>query len=156
MHITKLNNNILNNRQTDKFDYMIYKHFEHLVEQPKLMHSYEKIKELLDSKDTQIYLLMKKTSIYGYVVCSKMSLTDGRKVLFINYIFTSPQHRHNGYGNILLNYIMKYAKSSNVDGIMLICNTTDKKIHDWYARHGFMLDFHLRRYEKYDVMYKSA
>ena len=50
--------------------------------------------------------------------------------------------------------IKKQADIKYCDGLMLIYDTTQKKLRIFYDRNGYMLDFHLRRYEKNDVFYK--
>lgn len=144
------------NRKTHKLDYVVYTNFENLVQYPKLKHTYDEINNMFNSPNTYMYVCMEDKNMVGYVICSIMILDDGRKVLFVNYIFVAKSHRSSGIGNMLLTHINKIGNISHLDGIMLICDTEDKKVCDWYARHGFMLDVHLRRYEKYDVFYKTC
>jgi len=143
-------------RKTKKLEYMIYTNFKHLSQYPNLLHTNNEIIKLLTSKNIQFYLYIKKAKIAAYLVGDIIDLGSGsRKVLFINYIFVAKAFRSAGIGNILLNYAQKVARDKNIDGIMLVCDTENTPVHDWYLRHGFMLDLELRRYEKYDVLYKN-
>lgn len=146
---------VLNKRKTKKLDQMIYKNFIHIADNPILMHNYKEIKNILSSNDVQFYLYFYKNKILGYLVGTIMKLSDGRRVFYITYIYVAKDARQFGIGNKLLNFAKRCAANMYLDGIMLTCDTENKKVYSWYTRHGFMLDMQLRKYERYDVLYNS-
>jgi hypothetical protein len=39
---------------------------------------------------------------------------------------------------------------------MLICDTEDEPVYNFYLRKQYMPDMNLRRYEKHEVMYRNS
>ena len=134
---------------------MIYNNFHDLSKYPKLLHTTDEISKLLNSNDTLFYVYMYNNKIAGYVLGKAMVLNDGRQVFFISYIFVAKQFRSKGLGQFLLLYIQQLAITLNLVGIMLVCDTEDQLVYEWYLKNGFMPDLYLRRYEKHDVLYKQ-
>jgi ribosomal protein S18 acetylase RimI-like enzyme len=156
-NIQILTTDILRNKTTKKLDNMIYKNFIDLVEDPKLLHTYDEINKLLHRDKVQFYVYMYQNKIIGYLIGDILPLQNGynkRNVFFINYIFVAKQFRSSGLGNFLLNFAINNATKYNLDGIMLICDTLNKKVYNWYIKRGFMLDIELRRYSRHDVFFK--
>lgn len=133
---------------------IIYNNFTELNDEPKLNHTPEAILKTLNSKDVVLLLFIEKAKIGGYLLGEVMILEDGRKVMFISYIFVAKNLRASGVGTQLLQIITKIAADKYCDGIMLIYDTRQKKLRRFYDRNGYMLDFQLRRYENHDVFYK--
>ena len=71
-----------------------------------------------------------------------------------SYIFVSKSLRTQGVGSKLMKTVEEYAYKNYCDGLMLIYDTRRKELRHFYDRHGYMLDFQLRRYENNDVFYK--
>ena len=154
-NITFITPKMLQKRKTPKLDYMIYNNFHDLSKYPKLLHTTDEISKLLNSNDTLFYVYMYNNKIAGYVLGKAMVLNDGRQVFFISYIFVAKQFRSKGLGQFLLLYIQQLAITLNLVGIMLVCDTEDQLVYEWYLKNGFMPDLYLRRYEKHDVLYKQ-
>ena len=154
MGIIKLEQDELASQRTDLLVNIIYKNFLDLSNDPKLNHNIESITKTLDSPDAVLLLFMDKGKIGGYLLGEIMHLEDGRKVMFISYIFVAKYLRTQGVGSQLLNYIAKVANVKYCDGIMLIYDTSQKKLRRFYDKHGLLLDFNLRRYSTHDVFYK--
>ncbi len=133
---------------------IIYNNFSELNDEPKLNHTPEAILKTLNSKDTILLLFIEREKIGGYLLAEVMILEDGRKVMYISYIFVAKDLRKSGVGTQLLQIISKIATDKYCDGCMLIYDTTQKKLRRFYDRNNFMLDFQLRRFEKHDVFYK--
>ncbi len=154
MGIIKMEHQELKKQRKEILVDIIYNNFSDLNDEPKLNHTHEAIMKTLNSKEVVLLLFIEKGKIGGYLLGEIMILEDGRKVMFISYIFVAKDLRASGVGTQLLQIITKIASDKYCDGIMLIYDTTQKKLIRFYDKHGFMLDFQLRRFEKHDVFYK--
>ena len=132
----------------------IYKNFLELASDPKLNHTKSEIQKILDSDGVVLFLILDNNKIIGYLLGEVLDLQDSRHVLFISYIYVVKFMRNKKLGCKLMSYAISYAIEQRCDGIMLIYNTSDKKLERFYNKYGFMLDFHLRRYEPHDVFFK--
>lgn len=132
----------------------IYKNFLELSSNPKLNHSKSEIQKILDSEGVVLFLILDNNKIIGYLLGEVIDLQDLRHVLFISYIYVVKFMRNKKLGCKLMSYAISYGIEQRCDGIMLIYNTSDRKLERFYDKYGFMLDFHLRRYEKHDVFFK--
>lgn len=133
---------------------IIYNNFLYLEPEPKLNHNPKAILDILNDTGAVLFLFMNSNKIGAYLLGQIMILEDGRKVLYISYIFVSKSLRTKGVGSLLLKNAEQYAYTKYCDGIMLIYDTRRKELRRFYDKHGFMLDFQLRRYENNDVFYK--
>lgn len=154
MSIVKLEYSDLKNQNKDLLVKIIYNNFLYLEPEPKLNHNPDAIQEILNNKDVVLFLFMQKGKIGSYLLGQIMNLEDGRKVLYISYIFVSKSLRTQGVGSKLMKVAEQYAYQKYCDGVMLIYDTRRKELRRFYDKHGFMLDFQLRRYENNDVFYK--
>lgn len=150
LHIIKQ----INKNKCNKLINLIYINFIHLND-PELMHNKKEITRLIISSLTKICFIILNKKIVAYLIGETKELNDGRKVFYINYLFTAKQFREKGFAGSLLKYIDKYAKQKYYDGIMLTCNTEDQKVYNYYLMKGFMPDHILRKYNKYDILYKQ-
>ncbi len=154
MSIVKLEYSDLKNQNKDLLVKIIYNNFLYLEPEPKLNHNPEAITEILNNKDVVLFLFMHQGKIGSYLLGQIIILEDGRKVLYISYIFVSKTFRTQGIGSKLIKNAEQYAYEKRCDGVMLIYDTRRKELRRFYDKHGFMLDFQLRRYENNDVFYK--
>jgi ribosomal protein S18 acetylase RimI-like enzyme len=142
----------LQKRKTKMTEKMIYNNFIDLADNDKLGHSYREIKKLLSSNNVQYYICTFNDKIIGYLLGDIISVGD-RLVFFINYIYVVKQFRGNQIGRNLLKLSIIKAKEFKLDGVMLICNTHDKYVFNWYKKNKFVFDKELKRNEKHDVLY---
>lgn len=168
MAITELSNNVntnkiviishdtLKNNNLKLFTDVIYKNFIHLSNNTELKHTKQEIYKVLKSNNAQVYLIMKNKSIVSYLVGEITKLNDGRNVLYITYLFTSDKFRNYGLASKLLKLSDEICSKNNLDGIMLVCDTENDYIYNFYLMKNFMPDMILRRYSKYDVLFKST
>jgi ribosomal protein S18 acetylase RimI-like enzyme len=142
----------------DKLVNIVYENFIHLKKYPELNHNIKTIRETVANKDKIIILCFDNhyKRILGYLIGYNIVLNDGRFVTFISYIYVSTQLRSKGIGSKILNICFKESEMRGCEGIMLTCNTQDKHIMKFYEEKGFMLDFNLRRYTKYDILFKTT
>ena len=132
----------------------IYKNFLELATEPRLNHNKTEIQKTLDSEGVVLFLILHENKIIGYLLGEVMDLEDSRHALFISYIYVVKFMRNKKLGCKLMSLAISYGIEHRLDGIMLIYNTSDRKLERYYDKYGFMLDFHLRRYEQHDVFFK--
>jgi len=132
----------------------IYENFAPLNDDPRLNHNKFEITKILNSDGVILFLILDNNKIVGYLLGEIMDLQDTRHVLFISYIYVVKFMRNKKLGCKLMSIAISYAIEQRSDGIMLIYNTSDKRLERFYDKYGFMLDFHLRRYELHDVFFK--
>jgi ribosomal protein S18 acetylase RimI-like enzyme len=132
----------------------IYKNFLPLATTPRLNHTKNEIQKILNSDGVILFLVLNDNKIIGYLLAEVLDLEDKRHVLFISYIYVVKFMRNKKLGCKLMSLAISYGIEHRLDGIMLIYNTSDKRLERFYDKYGFMLDFHLRRYELHDVFFK--
>jgi ribosomal protein S18 acetylase RimI-like enzyme len=151
-NIIKLENLSENKKQI--FTNLIYHNFINIAQYEKLKHNKNEIYNLLSNTNNFFFVDIIDKKILGYIL-GEIIVVDKEKILFITYIFISPNHRKRGLGHKLMNYIEKYASYNDCLKIMLTCDTDDKKIHEWYLKMGFMPDMHFRTYDRFDTLSKN-
>ena len=135
----------------EKLTNIIYNNFINLAKFPILKHTRQDIYKLLNSNNLILWLVIVNNNIIGYAVCEYNNLTDGRQIIYINYIYIGSKYRDNKLGSKLLYRIIGYAQERNMN-VMLICDTDNEKVLDFYMKKGFMYDLQLRRYHRFDVL----
>lgn len=153
MSITQIKN--IRPEKSEKFINMIYTNFIDLCDCKELKHNKQEIMRLITSQNIKILLIIVNKKIAAYLVGEIMVLNDGRKVFYINYIFTGKYFRKQGFGSKLLKFVEKLTKKFGYDGVLLTCNTEDDKIYNFYLMRGYMPDLVLRQYKKHDILYKK-
>ena len=152
--IVKLTANDLKNQNKMILVNYIYNNFDSLSNNKKLNHTKFEITKTLNSPGVVLFLVLHENKIIAYLLGEMMKLNDSRYVLFISYIYVIKSMRNKKLGCKLMSTAISYAAEQRADGVMLIYNTSDKKLERFYDKYGFMLDFQLRRYENNDVFYK--
>ena len=134
---------------------VIYYNFKELEQKSELKHNKREIKKTINDKNSFVVLYIdeKMKKILGYVTCSEMILSDGRKVIYISYIYVSKKLRESGVGSKLIDICKNICSEKNCDGILLTCDTENEKLVEFYQKRGFMLDFMLRQYTRHDVFF---
>lgn len=137
---------------TDDFVKTVYYNFIDLSEYPLLKHNLAEIHKLILSPNMVGFFLYRNNKMIGYIIGEVMRLNDGRLVLFISYLYVASKFRNLGYGKVLLEKYIDFAKKMHLASVVLICDTEDNKVSDFYMTKGFMYDQFLRRYDRYDVL----
>lgn len=133
---------------------IVYGNFIKLKYYPNLLHTFSEIKKLLMDKTFYgIFIFNDSKKILGYLIGKTMILNDGRKVFYISYIYVSKKFRNQKLASRMLDII--HSQKRDHDAIVLTCDTTDKLVYNFYTKRGYMLDFTLRKYTKYDVLSKQ-
>ena len=133
---------------------MIYYNFENLAEYEELMHNKAEIRRLVTDPHSKIIFILVNNRIAAYLVGEIKDLNDGRRVFYISYIYTAEKFRKQGFASQLLKYVETITKKFKYDGIMLTNDVEDEDVHNFYLMRGFMPDLILRRYNKFDVLFK--
>jgi ribosomal protein S18 acetylase RimI-like enzyme len=141
--------------KSDRLQMMIYTNFINLAANPQLNHNMQEINRLINSPTAQIYFYLVNNKIASYLVGEVMNLNDGRAVLYITYLYTGKNFRNKGIASKLMKFAEQVASQNSLDGLMLTCDTEDQGVFEFYQLRGFMQDFQLRTYGKYDVFYKG-
>jgi ribosomal protein S18 acetylase RimI-like enzyme len=131
----------------------IYNNFIELADIPALSHTKTTISANL-YKDSILILCMLDDKICGYLLGYYTTLPDSRQILFINYIYISKRFRSKGLGRQLMLMAVDDASEHKVDGIMLIYDTDNVYVDNFYKKLGFMLDVNMRRFHRHDVFYR--
>lgn len=145
----------IDSSKMDIFIDTVYNNFIELVNVSQLQHNKQAIRDIFKCGTTQIYLILVNKKITSYIVGKIMTLNDGRKVLYISYLYTSPKFRKHGFASDLLKMADIVCKKNMLDGILLTCDSENIGVYNFYLKKGFMPDLLLRTYGKYEVMYKG-
>jgi GNAT superfamily N-acetyltransferase len=135
---------------------MLYLNFLDLADYPELKHNRAELTRLVTSPKAKVIFIVVKGRIAAYLVGEVMELVDGRRVFYINYIFTSKLFRKRGFASKLIEYVEELSKQFGHDGILLTCDTENEEVYNFYLMKGFMPDLQLRQYKKHDVLYRST
>lgn len=152
LHVVK-NANVNN---VNKFVDVIFHNFQFIENYEGLMHNKKEIHRLLADKNSKILFIMNNKKIGAYLVGELKKLLDGRNVFYISYLYTAEKFRGLGYASKLLAYVDAYVKKINYDGVMLTHDTDDEMVHNFYLMRGFMPDQILRKYSRFDILYKAS
>ena len=155
--ITVLTHNDLQQQDLSLFVDIIYNNFIHLADFPKLLHTKNNIYELLRDENAFVLLTFQNQNecdkITSFVVGQKIELADRRRVLFVNYIYVAEPMRQKGLGSELMDTVETMAVNNKLNGVMLIYDTLNPKLSNFYQNRGYMSDLNLRRFEQHDVFY---
>ena len=132
---------------------LIYYNFEYISNIKELNHNKKQIEKILKSDDSYVLFILNNNKITAYMIAQSMLLRDGRIVFYIYYLYTSPQFRNMGLASKLIEIGRKIGHDNNCIGVMLTCDTSDTKVHNYYLKKGFMPDMLMRKYDRFDVLY---
>lgn len=151
--IRPVDTSYFNTPNVDLFVNIVYNNFKNLAKYPELKHTKPDIRELLKSPNMKGYIVREDKKILGYLLGDVNLLADGRKVFYISYIYIAQTFRNKKLGSKLLELVINNSRTLNFDGVMLICDTEDQPVFEFYQKRGFMPDLILRRYDRYDVLF---
>lgn len=134
---------------------VVYANFIEIADNIELKHNRKELMRLICSKRNKVLLIMVNNKIAAYLIAEVMDLIDGRRVLYVNYLFTAKQFRKKGFASRLIEYVETLAKEFKYDGVMLTCDTENEQVHNFYLTRGYYPDLVLRQYKRHDVLYKG-
>jgi len=155
MSVNIISSDQLSHHNLDHFTNTIYDNFADLAQDESLNHTKTEIFRVLKSPMSQVYLILENKKIIAYLVGEIMDLNDGRRVLYITYLYTAPRFRKQGLASKLLDTANHIANKNYLDAVMLTCDSNDKYVYNFYQKKGYMPDLTLRRYSRYEVLSKS-
>lgn len=87
----------------------------------------------------RIFVLRLHGQIIGMInLLFTISTAEGGFVMLLEDLVIGPAYRGHGYGKILLNHAIDYAKAKDFQRITLLSDrTTEKESQDFFRRHGF-------------------
>jgi len=138
---------------TKIFSQIIYQNFDHYTDDPVMHHTIEDITTLLKSKDMYCLLVYNiHHRLIGYLIGEIIKLNDGKMIFFINYLYVIKKYRNLGIGSKLLNIIIDKVKHWKINGIMLLYNSTDNYLTNFFTNRNFYVDDSYKRNERYEIL----
>jgi GNAT superfamily N-acetyltransferase len=86
----------------------------------------------------RIFVLRNDHRIFGMVnLLFTISTAEGGFVILMEDFVIHPQHRGNGYGSRLMEYVMDFAKEKNFKRITLLTDRVSNVSQKFFEAHGF-------------------
>ena len=153
--IAIINKDKLSSSNLEIFTNVIFNNFSEISNVPELNHTKQSIYETLKCSTAQVYLILVNKKIASYIVGKIMILNDGRRVVYITYLYTAKQFRGKGFASVLLSIAEKINTINMLDGVMLTYDSENIPLHNFYLKKGFMPDLLLRTYKRHEVLYRG-
>lgn len=134
---------------------VIYNNFKDLANNPILMHNKKDINDVLSSLYFFGLFIFIDGKLMGYLIGEEKLLDDQRYVYYISYIYIAEKIRYMKYGSMLMDLIEKHVKSKNIAHIVLTCDTSNKKLVNFYEKKGYIIDILLQTHSKHNVYSKK-
>ena len=151
--ILRYTGNQLAQRDMRKLIELIYRNFENIAQIKELTHNRYEIARLITSPQALVLIGTIDNKIISYLIAEAKNL-DARRLMHIQYIFTSPVHRGHGVATYMLNLMQQYARAIGIETLSLTFDTYDKKLTKYYLDNHFEYDPELRTYQRYDMLVK--
>jgi len=137
---------------TKVFTYTIYRNFDYYKDDLITHHTINDINQLLKSKNMYCLLVYNiKHQLIAYLIGEIIKL-DNKTVFFINYLYVIQKYRNLGSGSKLLNIVISKAKQWKINGIMLLYNSTNDYLTNFFANRNFHVDETYKRNERYEIL----
>lgn len=145
------------NRNTIKdyvpiFTKIIFDNFIELKQYPYVRHTHNDIQKLLSSEQLFGYIVKYNDTIIAYMFGEVTTLSDGRNVFYLSYIYVVPKYRHIKTGSLLLRKLIAHCRQFGIPFIVLTCDTENEKVMAFYKKFGFVNDPILTSDRKHDVL----
>lgn len=86
----------------------------------------------------RIFVLRSDDAIYGMVnLLFTISTAMGGFVILMEDVIVHPMHRGNGYGTMLLNYVLEFAKKKDFKRITLLTEKISADSQNFFEKMGF-------------------
>lgn len=86
----------------------------------------------------RIFVLRNDHQIFGMVnLLFTISTAEGGFVILMEDFIIHPQHRGNGYGSLLMEYVMEFAREKNFKRITLLTDRVSNVSQQFFEHHGF-------------------
>jgi ribosomal protein S18 acetylase RimI-like enzyme len=132
----------------------IFNNFIELLEYPELKHNRDEIYRILTSNNVHVLLYMIDGKIASYLIGETINLNDGRRVLYISYLYTALRFRGKRLASLLMEQAEEIVQNEQLDTTVLTCDTENSMVYNFYLQKGFMPDMILRNYSRHEVLSK--
>jgi GNAT superfamily N-acetyltransferase len=86
----------------------------------------------------RIFVLRNQDAIYGMVnLLFTISTAMGGFVILMEDVIVHPKHRGNGYGSLLMKYVLDFARKKNFRRITLLTDKMSQDSQNFFAKMGF-------------------
>jgi N-acetylglutamate synthase-like GNAT family acetyltransferase len=86
----------------------------------------------------RIFVLRNNHRIFGMVnLLFTISTARGGFVILMEDVIIHPDHRGQGYGSMLLKYVMEFAKQKNFKRITLLTDKISQESQEFFRKNGF-------------------
>ncbi len=86
----------------------------------------------------RIFVVRNKDRIFGMVnLLFTISTARGGFVILMEDVVIHPDHRGQGYGAMLVNYVVEFAKQKNFKRITLLTDRLSAESQVFFEKHGF-------------------
>ena len=86
----------------------------------------------------RIFVLRTDHMVIGMVnLLFTLSTAEGGLVILMEDVIVHPQHRRQGYGSLLLNNVIQFAREKRFRRITLLTDRIDADSQAFFSRHGF-------------------
>jgi GNAT superfamily N-acetyltransferase len=86
----------------------------------------------------RIFVLRTDHMVIGMVnLLFTLSTAEGGLVILMEDVIVHPQHRRQGYGSLLLNHVIQFAREKRFRRITLLTDRIDADSQAFFSRHGF-------------------
>ena len=86
----------------------------------------------------RIFVLRTDHMVIGMVnLLFTISTAEGGLVILMEDVIVHPQHRRQGYGSLLLNHVIQFAREKRFRRITLLTDRIDADSQAFFSRHGF-------------------
>jgi GNAT superfamily N-acetyltransferase len=105
--------------------------------------THDELREMLSEqmKDRfQVIYIGTQREVFAMACFRKMEVSFSGKTLYVDDLVTHPGHRRKGYGEILLRWMIRYAKDHDYDHFSLDSGDDQKAAHQLYRKYGLEVD----------------
>lgn len=86
----------------------------------------------------RIFVLRTDHKVIGMVnLLFTISTAEGGLVILMEDVIVHPDHRRQGYGGLLLDYAIRWAKDKNFKRITLLTDKISAESQEFFQKHGF-------------------
>lgn len=86
----------------------------------------------------RIFVLRTDHMVIGMVnLLFTISTAEGGLVILMEDVIVHPQHRRHGYGSLLLEHVIEFAREKRFRRITLLTDRIDDSSQTFFSRHGF-------------------
>lgn len=93
---------------------------------------------ILNENESEEKILLSVMEEHGISFCMLSYYEQEKHIMFLSNLNVSKKFRRKGYGNDILNYAIKYAKSHGGEYLYLFTIDKNSWITKWYNRKGFI------------------